>query len=493
MAINFIPNDPAAGTTAPGIRQQSKRPNRPASKASFTFNTAPPEKVYNPGTPGFLLWQSREAALAAVEAWEASSAPHTNWQGNRKRIPLIPDAGEDLNAFYDRATFSFFHKAVKNVTYFSGESTDVVAHEVGHGLLDSVRPDFFEVNFLEVGAFHEAFGDCTALITALSDPDTRKALLAVTPKLDKANFVEATAEQLSFAIGQLIPGHNAAEPRHALNKFQYVLPQTLPDDGGPGVLIDEVHSFGMIFTGCFWSTLINMFGAAAAQNGDSLLATARKLYGILVAGVKACVVTPRFLQSVGRAMVLADQSLNAGANRDHIRNGFQAHGILLGSNALVAPSMALAGAPPKAGVLNPATRKDLLNRLGEGKGSKMSVQEHKLFGEPLAKAIHTREVPLGAVDKRLQGVVAIGHEPVLIGGSGGRAALMGPMPNAVDTEAEVRSFVETLLAHNRIEMPSPRKSSLVAPSKKLYHPTHVIETVGGKKVLTRVRFVCHGL
>jgi Zn-dependent metalloprotease len=47
-----------------------------------------------------------------------------------------------------------------------GASTDVVAHEVGHGLLDSARPDS-STSILEVGAFHEAFGDCIAMLTAL--------------------------------------------------------------------------------------------------------------------------------------------------------------------------------------------------------------------------------------------------------------------------------------------------------------------------------------
>jgi hypothetical protein len=491
MSINFIPNDPKAGSTAPAMRSQTKRPNRPSSKAGFTFATAPAEALYNPGTPQFLFWQSREAALAAVEAWEGSVASLTKWQGGRKKIPLKPDAGQDLNAYYDRASFSFFHKAIGGTTYFSGNSTDVVAHEVGHGLLDTVRPDFWYVNYLEVGAFHEAFGDCTALVTALSDAETRQKLLAVTATLAKRDFVESTAEELSLAIGLAYPGHNASEPRHAFNTFKYVLPQTLPEDGGPGELIDEVHSFGMLFTGCFWDTLINMFGAAASQTEATLLATARALFKIVVAGVKSAVVTPRFLQSVGRAMVLADQSLNAGANRDHIRNAFQKHNILLGTNAMVAPSMALAGAAPKAAALSPATKKDLLGRLGGARGAKMTVIAHDVAGAKMVKAIHTREVPLGSLDKSLKGVVAVGHEPVLVGSSGGRAAVMGAVPNPVDTEAEVQSFVKALLEHNRIDFGFKARGAAAAP-RRSGMPTHAIRSAGGKKVLERIRFQCGG-
>ena len=273
MSINFIPNDPSA--SAPAMRTQDKRANRPASKSGFNFNGTSPEGVFAPDTPGFLFWQCREAALAALQAWEASAGPHAKWQGNRKKLALLHDEGVDLNAFYDRASFSFFHQAVNGSTLFSGKSTDVVAHEIGHGLLDSLRPDFFDVNFLEVGAFHEAFGDCVAILTALNDKETRQKLLASTSTLRKRNFVETTAEQLSEGIGSLFPGHNAGEARRAFNTFQFQLPQTLPSDGGPGELINEVHSFGMLFTGCFWDLLANLFNASTSKTEATLLSASQ--------------------------------------------------------------------------------------------------------------------------------------------------------------------------------------------------------------------------
>ena len=499
MAINFIPNDPGAGATAPALRQQAKRANRPASKASFSFPLTSTEGVALPGTPKFLYWQAREAALAAVEAWEAVAGPHKFWQGNRKKLPLLQDDGVDLNAFYNRASFSFFHRQIGATTFFSGASTDVVAHEVGHGLLDSVRPEFFEVNFLEVGAFHEAFGDCMAMLTALGDAPTRQKLLLVTSDLRKRNFVESTAEELSRAIGLAFPGHNASEPRHAFNTFQYQLTQTLPGNGGPGALIDEVHSFGMLFTGCFWELIANLYGAAATHTEASLLSAARLAGTILVAGAKAAVVTPRFLQSVGRGMVLADQSLNAGANRDHIRNAFLKHNIPLGANAMFAASMALDGAAPRGVELTPAVRKDLLQRLGSTRGARLNVEAASHFGQAMVSAVHSRDVPLGAVDKRLAGVVAVGYEPVMVGGSGGRAAVMGALPNATDTESEVHAFVRSLLAHDDIDLKTPKSKTkpktrgamaMAAAADVPGAPTHVVRSVGGRKVLQRVRFRC---
>jgi len=494
MPINFIPNDPDAGPTAPGIRSQPARPNRPAGRSGFTLSGAVPQGTFAPGTPQFLFWQSREAATAAVEAWEASSGPHTKWQGNRSKLPILPDAGIDLNAFYNRASFSFFHKTLGAETFFSGESTDVVAHEIGHGLVDSIRPDFFSVNFLEVAAFHEAAGDCVAILTALNDLDTRKKLLAVTTTLKKKNFVESTAEQLSRAIGIAFPGHNASEPRHGFNSFQYQLPQTLPSHGGPGALINEAHSFGMLFSGCFWNLVVNIFAAASAKTPASLLTAAQTAGKILIAGTRGAPITPRFLQSVGRAMVLADQSLHNGANRDRIRAAFKSHNILLGADAMVAPSIDLAGPPPKGAALSAATKRDLMTRLGASKGAKLVTRAVREFDTPMVSVAHTDTVALSAI-AGLKGVVAEVHQPVLVGASGRTAAVMGSMPHPENTQAEVIAFVKTLVEHDRIDLGRKKKSAtargMVAGGGPIPdHITHVIRRVGGKRVLQRVRFLC---
>ena len=224
-----------------------------------------------------------------MDAWEAVAGNLTRWQGNRRRLALRQDAGVDLNAYYDRTSFSFFHQAVSGTTYYSGASTDVVAHEVGHGLLDSIRPDLWDAAFLETGAFHESFGDCMAVLTALNDSDTRTKLLAVTATLKKANFVEATAENLSEAIRRLVPNHNAAEPRHAFNTFQFQIPETLPANGGPGALINEVHSFGMIFSGCFYDLIALIFAGQSSKTQATLLTSARTAATLLVAGARTAI------------------------------------------------------------------------------------------------------------------------------------------------------------------------------------------------------------
>lgn len=499
MSINFIPNDPLAGPTAPAKRVQTKRKNRPATRAGFTFSNAFADGTFEPATPAFLFWQCREAGLAALEAWETFAGKLTRWQGNRKKLPLLQDAGVDVNAFYDRASFSFFHRTIGTKTFLSGASTDVVSHEVGHGLLDSIRPELWDAPFLEAGAFHEAFGDCTAILTALNDADTRRKLLVATTTLRKRNFVESTAEELSDGIRRLMPTHNAAEPRHAFNTFQFQIPETLPDDGGPGKLINEVHSFGMLFSGCFYDLVAAIFAAQPAKTEAKVLASAKMAGALLVEGTRTALITPRFFQSVGRSMVLADEQLYGGANRDRIRAAFQRHKIMLGANALLAPAAALAGAAPSVGraaAISPATRKDLLARLGAVRGTRLSIEGAEMGGQRFVRAVHTQEVALGSLDNRLKGVTIAAEVPVMIGQSGGRAAVMGHLPESVSTEREVHSFVESLLTHGQIEFvdsgsrPRAAVAKAASAKKPVSRETHRVKTVGGKKVLERIRFHC---
>jgi hypothetical protein len=126
-----------------------------------------------------------------------------------RKIELRPDDGVDLNAFYDRVSLSFFHFTNGGTTFLSGASTDVVAHEAGHGILDAIRPELITSAVFEVNAFHEAFGDCVAILTAFLDQSNRSAVLA---SLTEKNFAEATAENLAAGIKMVQPNHNAAAP-----------------------------------------------------------------------------------------------------------------------------------------------------------------------------------------------------------------------------------------------------------------------------------------
>ena len=113
-------------------------------------------------------------------------------------------------------------------------------------------------------------------------------------------------------------------------------------------------------------------------------------------------------------------------------------------------------------------------------------QDHDREADPKLRTVGPGE---------LKGVLAMTHDPVMVGASGGRAAVMGAVPHNADTDSEVQAFVESLLVHRRIAFVKPAKAAkgakaAVAGGVHPSHATHAIKSVGGKKVLQRTRFQC---
>jgi hypothetical protein len=486
--INFLQNDPLAEGAV--VRQVPARPDRKPEQAGFTVVGNEPEDVYDVGTPGFVRWQARQAAILAMEAWEeAIDGSIDSWAADApdpKTLLLVPDAGSDLNAFYDRESISFFHDKRPGKTTFSGASTDVVAHEAGHALLDALRPDLWDTSLLEVGATHEAFGDTVAHVTALADRATRMALLTASPDLGTPNFVEATAEDLSDGVRRALgPGHSASKPRRALNTFNWQLPATMPVNGGPDVMIAEVHSMARILTGCFYDLLRALF-AESASHGESELWDATRLAArLLNDGLAKAPEVPRFFRSVGRQMVLADISQRGGVNAAAIGAAFAGHGIALGARALLAPELALDGRAPrftsKTAAVQQKTIADLRRRMGIGSGP-VSVTALDVDNTTVAKVSFRVEVPLDGVDDRLRGVICPVNVPALVGESGGAAALLNAPRRGTSAE-ETQQFVRVLIANDQL-----RFDTEDAPAER---PTHAVqEREDGAREVRRVGFAC---
>jgi hypothetical protein len=305
-------------------------------------------------------------------------------------------------------------------------------------------------------------------------------------------------QQLDDATVRRVLGaaHPAAKPRQALNTFKWQLPETMPSWGGPDDMIAEVHSIARIITGCFYDLLRLMFAKSGSSTPDQLWSTTCAAGKLFHRAAKDAPALPRFFRSVGRALVLADEALNNGDNRDLIGQPFNQHGLALGAQSFLAPEIALAGEPPVidlprgVATVGPSTLRDLRHRVGASAHAMANVDLRRLGDTPVANVAIRQEVPLDTVDKRLRGVVASAHTVALVGESGRSAALLFAPRPGVPTD-EVLGFVQSLVSHDQVAFDSQQKRRGAAATRpRAGGPTHAIRSRGNKKELYRVRFAC---
>ncbi|HEV8516301.1 MAG TPA: hypothetical protein VGQ47_01520, partial [Candidatus Limnocylindrales bacterium] len=481
--VSYIPNDPLA-SNGPATRQVS--PGRfPAGAAGFDVQPPARPGSYPPQTPAFDYWQAQTALIAGLRAWREIDGRYLpRWYGEQQRLPAYTNAGDDLNAFYDRSSLQFFSHTYDGLTVHSAESVDVVTHEEGHALLDAIRPDFFDVPFIEAGALHEAFGDCVALLTGLRDRSIRDGVLALSPDLSSNQFLESLAEQLGDAIRREF-GSETVESgalRHALNVFRWSDPTTLPPIAPAEQLCGEVHSFSRVFTGAFYDVLRNIF-ASGRRSGPNLRRAARTAGRLLVSAIRTVPATPRLFEGVGRGMLQADVSMNRGQNVAAITSAFQAHGILLGAPAAPLP------VPLEATRGRSATRA-LKDQLDVPSGTRLETTpvETDLHGR-IAHVTAYR--PLRLTGDGLEGVrimvpaaARVTRRGRAIGGVLGDVAPVTP-----EAENDARAFARALAANGQLRI-APRAARRVhaaapqargAPARPT--ATHEIRIVDGEATI----------
>jgi len=78
----------------------------------------------------------------------------TKWAATNT-LNVLPRAGKDFNAYYDRSNLKFFYDidTVTKKTVYTAESADIVSHEFGHAFLDILRPDLWNAHHMRLGLF----------------------------------------------------------------------------------------------------------------------------------------------------------------------------------------------------------------------------------------------------------------------------------------------------------------------------------------------------
>lgn len=467
ITVNAWEQDPADGGEPSGgpviQRPEPVLQNQPLPTKIVNPATAPAAKAYAPGSAGFRYWTAAEALRRGADFW-GPLLPGTSWEMG-PTMPVDLDFGVDLNAFYDREGLKFFHGSAGGRTVFSGESPDVVCHELGHAVLDAFKPQLWDAASIEVAAFHESFGDMSALLSALQLQSLRESVLAETGGvLNRATRLSRLAEQLGWAIRQSVPSAVEADClRNAVNTFFYRDPDTLPTSAPATTLSSEPHSFSRVFTAAFFEGLAGMLATKSTRDEAALLLVSRDAGTILVQGIRDASVVPTFFSQVAATMlVIATNQFSAQGYDVPLRSAFVRHGILPPSMA-----MAVTQATPRTAAAAPAavdtTTLPTLH---------LSVAEYDLGVSSIV--VHAASEP-----KRFQ--VA------------GAALAVGAAPSPGEDQA-AKSFFEDLLRRGRLKVArvGTAAAEVVRPVASTTHETHTHELrrEGGQTVLRRLRIDC---
>jgi hypothetical protein len=242
-------------------------------------------------------------------------APIGSWSGQNP-LPVVTRAGKDWNAFYDRASLKFFYGTdpTTNNLVFMCNSADVVAHELGHALLDSLRPDFWSVQNVEIWAFHESFGDIVAMLTMMqSDEVINRAVQETNSDLSKSNVITRLAEEMGTGLYHATNGRggNVGFLRDASIRFDYVNPAALPGNAPSGGLSSECHSFSRVFTSAWYNMFVRIYKKELSK-GNTVLDAAKTARDACASYLfKAIVLVPKtaaFFNALAKAIAAADKA-----------------------------------------------------------------------------------------------------------------------------------------------------------------------------------------
>lgn len=419
----------------------------------------PPAGTYNAGTEEFRYWALADALARGAGFWSQRVPAGTAWQAdNGTRLMAVPDEGVDLNAYYDRNGLHFFHGTVRGTTVFSGESPDVVCHELGHAVLDSIKPQLFDVASIEAAAFHESFGDMSAILSALQLDSVRQAVIEETDgNISTASRLSRLAESLGWAIRQLIPDSgDRGCLRSAVNSFYYQAPANLPPRAPATSLSSEPHNFSRVFTSGFFRMLGGIYFRQPQQDSAALRKASEIAGTLLIEGVRRASVVPALYAQVAAQMITADRVVFGGQYRRAIASAF------VGTGVLSVRSAASLGADAAARALSEPT----------DNGGRADLPK-----VPLAGAMYGLPGDLlVAAPAQVQRVAAA---------SGVTDTGSSEAPSA-DKAAD--SFVEDLIRRGRIDASSEVVGD--APIVAGAYTTHEIRPADGAVELLRTRFDC---
>jgi hypothetical protein len=217
------------------------------SGAGFKVGGAAPER--NLKFHQVNVWAIIRRTLAMLED-ERLFGRRIPWAFEGGRLLVLPHAGYWENAFYDRSSAAlhfFYFTGPDGSPVYTCLSHDIVTHELGHAVLDGLKPCYNEVSSAWTAGFHEYFGDAIAMTSALSLKEIVVEVVGSGPTLDGPNVIANIATQFGRALSPDQYGPLARDYlRTARNRV------TMSDLRG----VYEEHDLSEVLTGAYYDILV---------------------------------------------------------------------------------------------------------------------------------------------------------------------------------------------------------------------------------------------
>lgn len=249
-------------------------------------------------------------------------------------LKVSPRAGKQFNAYYDRFGVHFFYEIhpVTKKTIFASDSAEAVNHEFGHAVLDSFRPDFWDLSNFETFCFHEAFGDIISMLSSMQHmPILEYVLQETNGDLLKSNTISRVAEELGNAICCKDPTNFRPQNclRDAVEVFYYVPPDSLLSKCPFNVLCREAHNFSRIFSCAWYKLFVEIRNRYHKSDEIESFIIARDIMAKLtILCLKIMEKRKNLFESAARAIMQTDLDCLGGSHIDLIRRVFTSRNII---------------------------------------------------------------------------------------------------------------------------------------------------------------------
>ncbi len=321
---------------------------RPSRRRKGRYKIANEENVYKPAfnvyAPDFMAVSVFGTVLRTMYMFEEEDTLGRDlvWAFDGPQLLVVPRAGEWANAFYERDSrslqfFFFPNPENRRETVYTSLSRDIVSHETGHAILDSIAPHLYDAITPQCLALHEAVADLTAALMAFRSGSLTKAILDETKgSIRESNDFSSIAEEFGMA-------------RYELGYLRNLLNEKTLDD----VDHDQPHALSQVLSGALYKVVVQMHEDRKKEysegDPDRELSVSGKALAVAAAQFKRMIfraldyLPPGEVSyaDYGRAIIAADQASHPDdeQEREWIRGEFVRRRMSPDRAALEVPTM----------------------------------------------------------------------------------------------------------------------------------------------------------